>query len=60
LGIIGVLFSVTAILIYHVIDDIPQAIFTGIVQGVLVAGAAVYGHSIFKYSRKEEKEEGEV
>jgi len=48
LGIIGVIFAPSLILVFHVIDDTAQAIFTGIVQGVLIAAAAVYGHQIVK------------
>jgi membrane glycosyltransferase len=48
LGIIGVIFAPAFILVFHVIEDVPQAIFIGIVQGVLVAAVAVYGHTVFK------------
>jgi hypothetical protein len=48
LGIIGVIFAPAYILIFGVIADVPQAIFTGIIQGALIAGAAVYGHQVVK------------
>jgi uncharacterized membrane protein len=64
LGVIGVIFALTFIFVFHVIEDVGQAVFTGIVQGVLIASAAVYGHEISKTligkgENAEKTEEGE-
>ena len=48
LGIIGVIFAPVYILVFHVIEDVPQAILMGIVQGVILAALAVFGHTVFK------------
>ena len=37
-------------------DNVLHALFTGVVQGVLCAGASVYGHQVFKQYKKDKEE----
>jgi hypothetical protein len=51
LGITGIVLSGTWVLAtspLHSFQDVMLAIFTSIVQGILCAGAAVYGHQLVK------------
>lgn len=57
LGILGVIISAIYIIATSTItgyQEILMAIFTSIVQGILVAGASVYVNQIIKQSKKEE------
>jgi len=47
LGITGITLSCAWLIIIEA-HDIPQALLIGIIQGILIAGAAVYSHQIFK------------
>jgi len=59
LGVIGVIFAPVYLIVFHVADNLAQALFSGVVQGVLVASVAVYGHQVFKsiITKEEELEE---
>jgi hypothetical protein len=48
LGIVGVVFAPALILVFGVIENGAQAVFMGIVQGVIIAAVAVFGHTVFK------------
>ncbi|MEG2406071.1 MAG: phage holin family protein [Clostridiales bacterium] len=56
LGIIGILMSliwVLAVSIFATWQDVFTAIFTAIVQGVLVAGCSVYADQLVKQVKRE-------
>jgi len=57
LGVVGVLLSVAYVFAFFGGESVLRGVVTGVVQGVLVAGAAVYGHQVFKQikNNKEEK-----
>jgi hypothetical protein len=48
LGLLGIAFAIAWTIIMSEDTNIPHAILTGVVQGILIAGAAVYGNQIFK------------
>ena len=57
LGIIGVVISsiyIVATSIFNGYQSILMAIFTSIVQGILVAGLSVYANQIIKQAKKAE------
>ena len=57
LGILGVLISaiyIVATSIFNGYQSVLMAIFTAIVQGIMVAGLSVYANQIIKQSQKEE------
>ena len=57
LGLIGVVISAIYVIATSTINgyqEVLMAIFTSIVQGVLVAGASVYVNQIIKQKKKEE------
>ena len=57
LGIVGVLISaiyVVATSAFNGYQSILMAIFTSIVQGILVAGLSVYANQIIKQTKKSE------
>ena len=57
LGILGIIISAIYIIATSSINSYQQVltvIFTAIVQGILVAGAAVYVNQIIKQNNKEE------
>lgn len=51
LGVISIFLSCLWVL-GNTSDNIPNAILTAIIQGILCAGAAVYGNQIFKQYKK--------
>lgn len=53
LGIISIFISCIWILIYTP-DHLPVAVMEGFIQGILIAGTAVYGNQIFKQLNKDE------
>lgn len=57
LGVVGVIISAIYIIATSSINgyqEVLTVIFTAIVQGILVAGAAVYVNQLIKQSEKEE------
>lgn len=57
LGVLGVIISAIYIIATSTISgyqEVLTVIFTAIVQGILVAGAAVYANQIIKQKSKEE------
>jgi putative Mn2+ efflux pump MntP len=57
LGCTGVFLALCWVLGTSIITTAQEGImaaFTAITQGILCAGAAVYGHQLFKQSRKDE------
>lgn len=57
LGILSVISSWGYLLAFIVMFgySVPQALITGFIQGILIAGMAVYGNQIFKqYTKKDE------
>ena len=57
LGVLGVIISAIYIIATSTISgyqEVLTVIFTAIVQGILVAGAAVYANQIIKQNNKEE------
>ena len=57
LGILGVIISaiyIVATSIFNGYQSVLMAIFTAIVQGIMVAGLSVYANQIIKQSQKEE------
>jgi hypothetical protein len=58
LGIVSVALC-TAWTVISGDGETPKAVLTGIIQGVLVAGAAVYGHQIFKQLKTTDDKESE-
>ena len=57
LGLMGMLLaSLYGIATMEAGDTVAMVLFTGIIQGVLCAAAAVYSHQIYKQSTKEKGE----
>ena len=57
LGVLGVIISaiyIVATSIFNGYQSVLMAIFTAIVQGIMVAGLSVYANQIIKQSQKEE------
>lgn len=57
LGILGVIISaiyIVATSVFNGYQSVLMAIFTAIVQGIMVAGLSVYANQIIKQSQKEE------
>ena len=57
LGILGVLISaiyIVATSIFNGYQSVLMAIFTAIVQGIMVAGLSVYANQIIKQTQKDE------
>lgn len=57
LGIVGILLALIWVLATSELDGVQQimlAVFTAIVQGVLVAGLSTYANQIIKQASKEE------
>lgn len=57
LGVLGVIISaiyIVATSVFNGYQSVLMAIFTAIVQGVMVAGLSVYANQIIKQSQKEE------
>jgi hypothetical protein len=52
LGMLGVIFATAWTLFSPNIENLGHAVLSGIVQGVLLAGTAVYGYEIFKNFKK--------
>lgn len=53
LGIVGIALACLWVFVSPV-ENIALALFTGVVQGVLCAGATVYGNQLWKQSQKED------
>ena len=54
LGFIGVAICGIWVLAIGTPQEVAMAVFTALVQGILVAGASVYANQLAKQSRKEE------
>lgn len=57
LGVLGVIISaiyIVATSVFNGYQSVLMAIFTAIVQGIMVAGLSVYANQIIKQSQKEE------
>jgi uncharacterized membrane protein len=57
LGIFGMIFGVAYTIIFSIETEISHAVLTGIMQGILIAGAAVYGHQLIKQIKPTNKED---
>jgi uncharacterized BrkB/YihY/UPF0761 family membrane protein len=53
LSALSIVMSIAWIFIYTP-ESPPQAILDGVIQGILLAGAAVFGNQIFKQAYKKE------
>ncbi len=59
LGAAGIFLSTCYMFAFVTSDTWLQGVFTGIVQGVLVAGTSVYGHQVFKQMRKKDESDND-
>ena len=53
LGVFGIALSIGWILVY-IPESVPAALFDGVLQGVLLAGAAVYGNEMNRQRKKDD------